>query len=130
MEPKHLLYGLIVLLCVAAMLPPAPKKRHKPVVETTQGAGAAKLIAKSVPPPAAPNYNRLLVWTWAESTGNYWSNTVFIIKTSNSLKTPMANWRTESWTPTNHWLFYVNLENPSLFFHVVVSNTTTRLVSE
>lgn len=121
---------LIALLTVAAMLPPAPRKRHKPITETTAGAGAARLIAKAKPPPAVPDYSRLLLWQWQESSGNSWSNVVFIIQRNTNLQDPVSKWTAEAWTPTNYWLFYINLDNPTMFFHVVASNTVTHLVSE
>lgn len=123
---------ILALLCVAAMLPPAPRKRHTPVTETTAGAGAAKLVAKAAPPPvpAVPDYSRLLCWNWQESYGNYWTNTIFLIKRNSNLKDPVQAWDTISWTPTNYWLFYINLDNPTMFFHVIASNTVTHLVSE
>ena len=121
---------ILSLLAVAAMVPPAPRKRYKPVQAPTQGSGAAKLIAKPKPPAAAPNYNRLLAWEWLPSNGNDWSNTVFIVRSSPTLSQPVARWPVESWTPTNRYLFYINLEIPAVFFAVSASNTFTRLVSE
>lgn len=119
------------LLCVAAMLPPTPRKRHKAITETTAGAGAAKLVAKAVVPQVVvPDYSRLLYWNWQESSGNYWTNTIFLIKRNSNLKDPVGAWDVISWTPTNYWLFYINLDNPTMFFHVTASNTVTHLVSE
>jgi hypothetical protein len=118
----------LVLASVAAMLPPAPPKRHKTVQPPKQGSAAEKLIAKAVKPKAVvlPDYNRLLSWNWQESPGNSWTNTVFIVKSSPNLK----DWKPVAWTPTNHWLFYIDLGNPALFFRVTSTNTVTHLVSE
>ena len=118
------------LVCCAAMVPPAPRKRHRPIQAPTQGSGAAKLIAPIKPKAVVPNYNRLLSWEWHPSNGNEWSNVVFVIRSSPSLKEPVAKWPVEAWTPTNRYLFYINLEKPSVFFAVSASNTATHLVSE
>lgn len=115
-----------MLVSVSAMLPPNPRKRHRPVHGPTSGDGAARLIAKAPKAPPLANYNRLLVWDWRESPGNYWSNTVFLVRSSANLK----DWSAPVWTPTNYWLFYINLDNTSMFFTVSASNTATHLVSE
>lgn len=75
-----------MLLCVAAMLPPTMpkvKRLHRPIVETTQGAGAAKLIAKVVLPMPRTN---VIVWqypTWLNPSNYFWN-----IETSTSVAGP------------------------------------------
>lgn len=121
---------ILPLICVAAMLPPSPpkaKKLHRPIVETTQGAGAAKLIARVniVIPPS-----KSLVWDYSPNADNPWSNVVFVVRSSSTLGVPRTNWPVVAITPTNQWDFEINPNVSAAFFVVSTSNTITHLVSE
>ncbi len=106
------------------MLPPIPKKRHRPITETTQGAGALKLIER---PRKTVTRHLALTWTWKPDADNPASNVVFLVH-SGSLSAPVKSWPVVAVTTTDYWR--ITTGPTSAFFFVSASNTASRLVSD
>lgn len=116
-------------------LPPMPKlaKTRKPITQTTQGAGAASLIApRVVVPPPKTNYI-VLSWTWKTNAMNMDRNDiVFVVRSlkTNQFVKPSLSWPVVVLTTNMAWTNVVDKSAQCVWHVVTASNKLTHYESD
>lgn len=116
-------------------LPPMPKivKTKRLVTNTTQGSGAAALMApRAVIPPAKTNYV-VLSWTWTTNAMNRDRNDIlFLVRSlqTNQFARPALSWPIVATTTNTRWTNAVDRAAKCAWFAVTASNKLTHYESD